>query len=260
MTTMTARQMDGAGNVFAFFDGGNAGTEDDMIKTAKEICASEGLDGAVFLFKDGLGYRWEFFNSDGSKAEMCGNAARCVGAYLRGVEPNVRFPTALSTGAGTVVVHELGHENYQVEMSPACDEREITLRTSSGSRDLFFVNTGVPHLVRVLKDNETPEGLLLECRELRLHPDLGSGGANITLIQKRHGSLHAVTFERGVENFTAACGTGAVAAAVWNRRRTGELSCRLRMPGGELGVDISGPKPLLSGPARIVRTFAWEKK
>jgi diaminopimelate epimerase len=94
--------------------------------------------------------------------------------------------------------------------------------------------------------------------------DFGPPGANITFVEDlRDDFLRAVTFERGVEDWTRACGTGAVAAAMYLQSINGQQdSIQVQMPGGLLKIQgaRSGQRPLLIGPAQIEFEMEnWEK-
>ncbi|HRO66935.1 MAG TPA: diaminopimelate epimerase, partial [Pseudobdellovibrionaceae bacterium] len=216
---------------------------------AKKLCAFERLasDGLIFLENknaDSGHLIWDFYNADGSGAEMCGNAARCAGAFVQEVM-GTKIPFVLETTAGLVSVQRRADGRWAVEMPPVQDKpRQISLEVEGKTYQGYLVNSGVPHLVLELSPAEEPS--LSVCRRLRSHADLGVAGANVTFL---NGS-QAKTYERGVEGFTAACGTGAVAAAlVMSEGRSGRF--RVTMPGGDLEVELGGPRPVLIGPAFI---------
>jgi diaminopimelate epimerase len=203
-------------------------------------------DGVLFLQPEsGSDFSWDFFNSDGSAAEMCGNAARCATVYFHEfVEPKekIRFQTL----AGEIQGEFLSPHSARVTMTEITEMKsQLTLERVSG----FYVNTGVPHFV--LKS--PPEKTLAQ--KLRFHPEFGEAGANITFVDVvSETAAKAVTFERGVEDFTQACGTGAVAAAsmMASESKKDELF-KIEMPGGLLEVERVKlhDRPLLTGPVRI---------
>lgn len=250
-------KLNGTGNIFLFIDSSEGGAfrqweereKKSRVELAKLLCSFDRLaaDGLIFLEKRKDQPReltWDFYNADGSGAEMCGNAARCAGAFLRETD-TMDLPFRLETKAGEVSVREHEDGRWAVEM-PAVQEapRETSLVIGAKSHRGFVVNSGVPHFVLPVSSLEEADRTI--CRQLRLHRDLGPAGANVTLL---NGS-HAKTYERGVENFTAACGTGAVAAAlVVSQGRSGRF--RISMPGGDLEVELGGKRPVLIGPAFI---------
>jgi diaminopimelate epimerase len=113
----------------------------------------------------------------------------------------------------------------------------------------FFVNTGVPHFVV----KKAPDKALAQ--KLRFHPEFADAGANVTFMEALSKTeAKAVTFERGVEDFTQACGTGAVAAAcLMAFENKVEDIYKIQMPGGLLEVEKVKlhDQPLLTGPVKI---------
>lgn len=207
-----------------------------------------GVDGILFLSKrSSTRFAWEFFNSDGSVAEMCGNAARCVGAII---DPAKGEQVHLETLSGEILIRrdELGL--LQVGMRPVqVLKEELSISLSGETWKGQLLDTGVPHFV-LPWDHEGPPSLDVSAT-LRRHLAMGPRGANVTWLLPSESETAAVTFERGVEDFTPACGTGAVAAAAVVSAGAGGF-WTVRMPGGVLGVDLGGEVPWLSGPVEIV--------
>lgn len=224
---------------------------------ARRICDRErglSVDGVLYLAEDegDSDFIWDFFNSDGSNAEMCGNAARCAGRYVHdGLGWSHDRRIKFSTVAGPVEVWREVSGLYTAQMTAVRSlQEEIVLTVDSNRYGGFWLDTGVPHLViRVSSLHELPASI---CRQLRFHADLGPAGANITLVKEEGPTAAtAVTYERGVEDFTAACGTGAVAAAWAVAGKEGRSKARIKMPGGDLDIDFSATRPTLTGPAKI---------
>jgi diaminopimelate epimerase len=175
-----------------------------------------GADGLVLIEKapdTDTDFQWRFFNADGSMAEMCGNAARCVSrfAFLKGITvERLRF----NTMAG-IIEAEVFEASVKIKMTPPCDlvpERALTAagqQLAAGS-----VNTGVPHVIVEVDDVDTVDVVALG-RAIRNHPDFEPAGTNANFVScDAEGRWSIRTYERGVENETLACGTGNVAAAV----------------------------------------------
>ena len=215
--------MTGSGNDFVMLD---ARVSDPSEWTAEDIAAAcgrgtgVGADGLVFV---GLGSdpagksaRMTYFNSDGSHARMCGNAALCstrLAAQL-GIAPGtgMRLETDAGTydalAPGTIPVAEL--HLAAVELP-----REVPgLALEAPERRAALGVVGVPHLV-ILVDNVDSIDLQARGRALRFDPALGAEGANVNFISrgKTPSDWRMRTYERGVEDETLACGTGAVTAA-----------------------------------------------
>lgn len=257
-------KLSGAGNTFALCRGGAeldrvlAESKLTRASLAERLCGGGrglGTDGALFLEAEGEDrFRWDFYNSDGSPAEMCGNAARCAGRFVHDVIGLDRARAiSFETPAGPVVARRNEDGLYTVDMPPVTvHQRAMVLIVDGESLEGGWIDSGVPHFVTKVRDLGERTASL--CRRLRFHPDLGGPGANVTLLKPTGRSEgEAVTYERGVENFTAACGTGAVAAA-WVLSE-GRGSAVVRMPGGALEVSFGGPRPLLTGPTRLLGEY-----
>jgi diaminopimelate epimerase len=125
----------------------------------------------------------------------------------------------------------------------------VEISVDGKKKSVFSINTGVPHLV---VEGEPDFAL---AQKLRRAPELGPAGSNVTFVDRDHEEaeqLQAITFERGVENFTLACGTGAVAAAEFQRAsHPAQTEVWIEMPGGALRVRWEDSRPLLSGPVEL---------
>lgn len=226
-------------------------------QVAQRLCNRHegiGADGMLFMLpaKD-ADWAWEFYNQDGSRAEMCGNAARCAGLWAArqtGAWRKFRFLTP----AGPVSAERTGDGRIEVTM-PAAKLLGENLALDMGGKkvQVDWVNSGVPHAL-VITDNlaQTPEAREFAAR-LRRHSHFGSAGANVTFFSEQSKDhISAMTFERGVEDFTLACGTGAVAAAFRHGHRSGEKVIRVDVPGGRLDVNLAEGTPKLIGPAHWI--------
>lgn len=193
-------------------------------------------DGVLFLKPENGNYTWDFFNADGSTAEMCGNAARCAVFYLK-----EKFKEHSDFHFLTIAGQVDGHWKSKNRAEILMPEMKIKKNNEIG----LWVDTGVPHIV--LQEKPSKE------KALKWRKDPSPAGSNITFIWNIHaGGANAVTFERGVEDFTAACGTGAVAAAAALFLKHGGHKFEVKMPGGTLEVlnVQDGSRPTLAGPAQ----------
>ncbi|MEY4617375.1 MAG: hypothetical protein RJB66_2335 [Pseudomonadota bacterium] len=218
-----------------------------------------GADGFVIVKKhepnEPVDFIWDFYNKDGSSAEMCGNAARCMAFYVRSyanfTEPKVSFKTI----AGVVEVKILENGNFSVKMP----EHKIYKlwdieKIDSKNIKYSYINTGVPHAVIEVESLER-SSLLPLVKHFRYHADFGSAGANVSFFRRSPEGLAGVTFERGVENFTASCGTGVVAMALSQLQGAdaNQNTLEVQTPGGLLRVDLDSSKKFcwLTGPAGL---------
>ncbi|MBN2243201.1 MAG: diaminopimelate epimerase [Acidobacteria bacterium] len=215
-------KMTGAGNDFIFIDNRNGivGPDHcrDFVRSACRRKLSVGADGMMLIENDPeVDFKWRFFNSDGSEAEMCGNGARCAVrfAYLTGIAAEKRM--AFRTLAG-VIRGEILDGAVKVEMPPPRGlETGIRLESAGRSFELDSINTGVPHAVCYLSDENGLNRADVEGwgRELRYHPRFRPAGSNIDFAWIRDNHRMSVrTYERGVEGETLACGTGVTAAVL----------------------------------------------
>jgi diaminopimelate epimerase len=173
-----------------------------------------GADGLVLVHEDDtVDFRMEYFNADGSVAELCGNGARCVVtfAHERGIAGKAcRFISAAGKIDGRI-----DHDGVSVTM-PVWHGLRLHLALSGSPFPAHhLVNTGVPHLVVPVADVAAVD-LSRWGPVLRRHADLGPAGANVDWveIEPQTTAYRLRTYERGVEAETQACGTGAAAAAV----------------------------------------------
>ncbi|MFW6055372.1 MAG: diaminopimelate epimerase, partial [Thermodesulfobacteriota bacterium] len=194
-----------------------------MVYWARKLCARSfgiGADGLIFLEsqpdESGADYCWHFYNSDGSRAEMCGNGSRCAArlAYELGLAP-AKHIIGTDAGAIKAEVVAAGKEVKVQLTSPRDLSLNIPLSLDSGRRiTAHFVNTGVPHVV-YFSSRAAAENLKEMGPAIRYHPRFAPAGSNVNCVQvKKDKSLFVRTYERGVEDETLACGTGAAAAAV----------------------------------------------
>jgi diaminopimelate epimerase len=119
---------------------------------------------------------------------------------------------------------------------------------------------GVPHLVQKIHQLKDAVDLKEMACEVRSHPSLGSAGANVTFyVVENDDSIQAVTFERGVEDFTLACGTGAVAAAFVHHAQTKASNIEVTMPGGAMRIYFTEnqKRPLMEGEAVFIGDFQY---
>jgi diaminopimelate epimerase len=218
MRSIPFSKMSGTGNDFIIIDNRDRLVEDDgLTEFIRNICRrkmSVGADGLILIeSSDKADFRWRFFNSDGSPAEMCGNGARCAArfAYLNGIAgENLSFETE----AG-IINGQVKGGAVKVKIPDPADLRlDYTVDLEYGSLTVSSVNTGVPHVV-VMKDSVEEVDVFGLGREIRYHQAFAPAGTNVNFIcQQKPGQLAIRTYERGVEDETLACGTGSIASAL----------------------------------------------
>lgn len=257
-------KMTGAGNDFIVADNRTGHLRLTPAQVAR-LCHRQfgiGADGLMLLVPCASGkadWAWQFWNSDGSDAEMCGNGARCFARYIQRTTGWSRPSLSFETAAG-VVGAEFDGERVTVNLTPPHGLRlRETVATADGALEVSSLNTGVPHAVVFVPDAD--RAMVLERgRELRFHPHFGPRGTNVNFVQvKGPGSIRVRTYERGVEGETLACGTGVSASAIVAARVHGFPSpVRVQVQGGdELRVSFHAEDDRirdvrLNGPATFV--------
>jgi len=263
-------KMSGCGNDFILVDNRRLTIAADAAPDlAKRICRrrlSVGADGLILIEDDpDADFRWRFFNSDGSPAEMCGNGARCAArfAFVNGIAgETMHFNTTAGTIAARIVADGGGGHQVQLRMTapgPLTTALPVTLR--HGGVTVSTVDTGVPHAVLFVDDVDGVDVVDLG-REIRRHACFQPAGTNANFVARAgEGRLRLRTYERGVEDETLACGTGAVASALAAAQRwhwPSPVSLETRS-GGVLKVHFQQSADgfddvLLEGDARFIYT------
>lgn len=229
-----------------------------------------GADGAIFVYLKQKKWKWSFFNSDGSQVDLCGNAARAVAAWIHNVGKKL---AKVPKGADIIWHGRLGEfrgragrkrDLWEVTWPlKRCEELPVPealadrawALNENGLAGLYLFDVGVPHLVLLGFEDWNEDDRLAASVVFRSHPSLGAAGANVTWVQLHDSKT--VTYERGVERETLACGSGALAAFLGLRayaRKKGPLLLKadLHFPGGTLQLRDEKGKFWLGGSARIV--------
>ena len=211
-------KMSGSGNDFIIIDNRTAAIQHiHLTAFIPSVCRrrmSVGADG-VILVEDSetADFKWHFFNSDGSRAEMCGNGARCAArfAYLNQIAGS---SMSFETDAGRVHA-EIKYDRVKIKMTDPVDMMlDYSIPLAHGDQIISSINTGVPHVVLETEAVETVD-VGLKGREIRYHKEFEPQGTNVNFVTPMAQDLIVIrTYERGVEDETLACGTGAVAAAL----------------------------------------------
>ena len=239
---------------------------------ARRLCTpklSIGADGLMAVdhpTTQDADYRMRFYNSDGSEGEMCGNGARCIAryGYENGLAGEVQ---RVETISGTVIGRRRSQRMYTVRLNdPSVLKPDYPVELDGKVYNCAYVELGVPglpHAAVQLDELDTIDDDTLRVlgRKLRWHSAFPKG-ANVNFY-KCIGPDHILehTFERGVEDFTLACGTGSgsVAAALTVKGLVSGKDVRLTMPGGDLYITVTADESgvhdiYLTGPTNIVCT------
>ncbi len=259
-----ATKMSGTGNDFILIDHREpfieAALQSDF---AKRVCRrkfSAGADGLILLENsEDADFRWQFYNADGSSAEMCGNGARCAAryAYHKNIAPE---KMSFQTVAGLIEA-EIVDESVKIKLTPPENIIMGQVVSLDGKEtEVCSMNTGVPHVVCFVDDiDNVPVDQW--GRIIRYHELFQPAGTNVNFVQiMSENRLHVRTYERGVEGETLACGTGAVASALMAAMGSQSASPVLvTTSGGEqltihfiLGRDNVAKEVFLEGPAHFI--------
>ena len=211
-------KMHGGGNDFVLVDHRHSLIpEAEQPRFARRVCARQvgvGADGLI-LIEPGTraDFRWRFYNADGSEAEMCGNGGRCAArlAVMLGIAPpKLSFETLAGIMHAEVQDREVRLELTGIEDFRLYQEIPINGKNLTG----HFLKVGVPHVVVPVQDLEQVP-VTFWGKIVRFHPLFQPAGTNVNFINFQGSqALEVRTYERGVEDETLACGTGAVAAAL----------------------------------------------
>jgi len=258
-------KMSGAGNDFVLIDNrAEELPEGRKAALARAICERRtgvGADGLILLERPsgrGCDVRMRIFNPDGSEAEMCGNGSRCLALFATELGA-AKAKMTIETPAGPIRA-EVKSGRAEVELTPPGEISSRGVLEFGGARgEVFFVNTGVPHAVTFVEDLDGAD-VRAWGRALRYHQAFAPAGANADFVcVSGPNSIAIRTYERGVEDETLACGTGAAASALVAASREGwGGAVRVSVRSGEtLVIRPSGRPPrydkvALEGGVRVV--------
>jgi diaminopimelate epimerase len=248
-------KMSGAGNDFVLVDNRDGRIrEKAKAALARAVCprrTSVGADGLILLERPrspDAGVRMRILNPDGSEAEMCGNGARCLAHFARSVGAAGDDIMEIETPAGVVSARVTGATVKVGLTRPGEAASRGVLRFADREGEVFFVDTGVPHAVVFFEsvDATDADDIRRWGRALRRHEAFRPAGANADFAAVAGpGRLTLRTYERGVEDETLACGTGATAAALvaaWREEWPSPVEVRVRS-GETLRVHFAGGGP-----------------
>ncbi|WP_339136082.1 MAG: diaminopimelate epimerase [Candidatus Electrothrix sp. GW3-4] len=210
-------KMSGTGNDFIIIDHRKPIIAPEaMADFAAKVCRrkfSAGADGLI-LIEDSAeaDFQWQFFNADGSVAEMCGNGARCAArfAFLQGIAPaEMRFATL----AGIIEASVIGKDVAVKMTDPVHLKMDQRLQVEGKEYTVHSIDTGVPHAVLFVDDIDQTDVRAIGSG-IRHHQTFIPAGTNVNFAQRQEDAIKVRTYERGVEDETLACGTGAAASAI----------------------------------------------
>ena len=260
-------KMTGSGNDFVFVDGREAPTEQWTEQAIRSLCdrrSGVGGDGLVTLTPEGEGVaRMVYFNADGSRAGMCGNAALCSTRLASHLGLADSAGMSLLTDTGELRTRCVGPGWSAELLLPDFGlPQPVELPLEPGELWMAGCQVGVPHLIVMVEDVSAVK-VELRGRALRFDPAFAPGGLNVNFVGRVGGQedygWRLRTYERGVEAETLACGTGTVGAAfALAARKLAALPVRIASWSGKVfsvagGIEGTMAKePWLCGEGRLV--------
>jgi diaminopimelate epimerase len=244
----------GTGNDFVMIDNRSNFFPKGDVKLIERLCDRRfgiGADGLILLENDTeTDFRMVYYNSDGNQSSMCGNGGRCLVAFANQLGVIDDKTTFIATDG----LHYASVNADSIVSLQMIDVNEIQKKDS-----YTFLNTGSPHHVQIVDDlehyNVKENGAAIRYGEL-----YGEKGSNINFVKKVDNDTFSLrTYERGVEDETLACGTGATAVAIAMNAigETDKTSINLNVEGGKLVVSFDKENDgytnvFLTGPAKFV--------
>ena len=243
-------KMSGAGNDFIMINNIRESIPREKFPAmARELCQrhlSIGADGIMVVEKSTeADIKAMIFNADGSEAEMCGNGTRCIARYAW-EEKLAGNPVRLETKAGFTEVERITSREYKAKLQSISELKTGGKATVNGREYSYTYaevgKPGAPHIVVPLTDlrNADREMLFKDGKSLRHHSDFPKG-TNVNFCQVIDDkNVELLTWERGVEDFTYACGTGSVSTVIALRlqKMISSRTVNVKVPGGILKVEL----------------------
>ena len=252
--TITFNKYQGTGNDFVMIDNRSDFFPKENVQLIAHLCDRRfgiGGDGLILLENDAdTDFKMVYYNSDGNQSSMCGNGGRCLVAFAKKLNVIKDSCTFIATDG---LHHATIAENGQVSL------QMIDVSNIKISPDYVFLNTGSPHHVQMVDDLEN-YNIKENGAAIRYGALYGKEGSNINFVKQINADTFALrTYERGVEDETLSCGTGATATAIAMNAtgKTNSTSIHLNVEGGKLEVsfdkkDNQFTNVFLIGPAEFV--------
>ena len=244
----------GTGNDFIMIDNRQLFFPKDHVALIAQLCDRRfgiGGDGLILLENDAASdFKMVYFNSDGNQSTMCGNGGRCLVAFANKLQ-------IIDQSATFMAIDGLHHATISKDGIVSLQMKDVT--SVANSVDYVFLDTGSPHHVQLVSDlihlNVKEKGAAIRYSDL-----YGKAGANVNFVEQINPTAFSIrTYERGVEDETLSCGTGATATAIGMHflGKTNANSVAIKVKGGQLVVSFKYENGIYSnvflmGPAVFV--------
>lgn len=188
-----------------------------------------GADGLILLeIEDGIA-KMVYYNSDGAPSSMCGNGGRCFVTFCQHLE--------VLTDSGEFLAVDGVHPFKMVA-------NEVSLKMGDVAAiekidDAIYMDTGSPHYVQMV-DEVLDIDIVSDAHKIRYNDRFSAEGINVNFVEMMDGITHIRTYERGVEDETLSCGTGATACAIAMHHlgNVSETNIPIKVLGGKVSVSF----------------------
>ena len=237
---------EGTGNDFVIIDNRGLTFQKKNKTLIQNICDRKkgvGADGLILLENhDELDFSMIYFNADGSESGFCGNGSRCITHLSNNL--NIINDNAKFNAIDGIHKSKITNGRISVKMN---DVLKSDIFNYNDKYNTTFIDTGSPHLIRLYENIDSID-IVKEARELKLIYSEYTNGLNINFCQISDSKIKLRTYERGVEDETLSCGTGAVASAVFLKDSdlVSNDKIEILMKGGLLCVELNKEKNLFS--------------
>lgn len=232
---MKFHKYQGTGNDFVMIDNRDQFFPKESVQLIENLCNRRfgiGADGLILLENDtNSDFRMVYYNSDGNQSSMCGNGGRCLVAFAKSLGIINEYATFIATdGLHYATILENGIVSLQMK-----DVQEIKIE-----EEYVFLNTGSPHHVTLVNDIENID-VKNKGAAIRYSDLYGKAGSNVNFVSQLDENYFRLrTYERGVEDETLSCGTGATATAIamYSIGKTNSNTITINVEGGKLKVSF----------------------
>ncbi|MEC5165928.1 diaminopimelate epimerase [Flavobacterium sp. PL11] len=225
----------GTGNDFVMIDNRINSFPKENNKLIAHLCDRRfgvGADGLILLENDLVtDFKMVYYNSDGNQSSMCGNGGRCLVAFAKKLNIIESSTTFIATdGLHHAAISDDGLVSLQM----------IDVDNVQVNEKYVFLNTGSPHHVELVNDLKN-YNVKNNGARIRYGVVYGQVGSNVNFVEQINQNTFALrTYERGVEDETLSCGTGATAVAIAMNvlGQTNSTTINLDVEGGKLIVSF----------------------
>lgn len=244
----------GTGNDFVMIDNRSLSFSKNDTKLIAKLCDRRfgiGADGLILLENDQeTNFKMVYYNSDGNQSSMCGNGGRCLVAFAKKLN-------IIESQATFIAIDGLHKAKINSDGIVSLQMKDVDLVTSK--EDYVFLNTGSPHHVQFVDDLPNFD-VKKEGAKIRNSDLYGKEGSNVNFVNQISENEFSIrTYERGVEDETLSCGTGATAVAIAMKAlgKTKSNNININVQGGKLKVSFEEENGIfknifLKGPAEFV--------